>query len=562
MARQLLPGSKLNEIALSLVRYPGFRVLVWNPRGGLVTIGQVAAGTVIDAPLELTDWATEFQHRENIGLENADDPSVPSISLAFLPKLGSVLFNEGWLDDGVIVRVLVGDLRVHRDDWVPIFTGTFRGRAGVNKGVRADKSQAITAQAYGREERFLNLKVTTDTFPAGTDLGAIAFRIAWKHMKLTQGEILFGALGVPTLHTVNQLVDTPALEAIYQCTFPAGKKPKFDAEGRLTLASFDLDKPSTRVWKNNLVVHSIQAAPNDVEVMNQVVLQGQDHNMTKALQDARLITEFDVTTGFFESELKRRIYYSDDHTQRAQDTYLVTRHKIKWSDANWTERDEFSGTIDIDTHFLRNVRSIIFGTYLAAQLGVAALDYLAQQSNGILGDFLAVLRLALQILSQLALAALLWSMNFIGRGHYEVWGQKYEWVYQQLTADCRLVGLDEDELRKYEYRNDFISTMAALNAAGRERLRRELMKDQLHEIEALDDPLVECDDVVEDQYGSRYYVVSVERAFRRGAPPMMRLRTWQVYRDIYREATGVGEYHPRVPQGYGFGYGEFYGRQL
>ncbi len=560
MARQLLAGSLLNNISQSLVRYPGFRVLVWNPQR--CSISDVARGVAIDPPLELTDYALGMAHSENIGYENADDPTVPSVSLTFSPKAGSSRFRTGWLADGVIVRVLVGDKRVKPEDWVPIFTGTFRGRPGEDRGTRADKSAQLSAVAYGREERYLNLEVTTDSFPADTDLGAMAYRVAWKHMGLQQEEILFGAFGVVTKHETNQLVEIPALDALYQCGFPAQKKPKFDGEAKLCMASFDLDKPALRVWKDNLVVRRLVAEPNDVEVMNQVVMLGQDHNMTKALQDARLLTEFDVTTGFFDAELKRRIYYGQDHTQRAQDTTLVTRKKISWSKASWSEVDEFSGTLDINTRYLRNVRAIIFATYLALQAAIAAIDFIFQAASAAAGTFLAILRLALQIAAQAALAGLLWSMNYIGRGHYEVWGRKFEYVYAQLMADSRLTGLDEDELRKYEYRNDFMSTMAQLTTAGRARLRRELLKNQLYAIEVLDDPALEVDDIVEDGNGARYYIITAQREYQPKQPAMLKMVAWCVHRDVFAEATAIEPEAVEVGAGYGHGYGHHYGRQL
>jgi len=405
--------------------------------------------------------------------------------------------------------------------------------------------------------------VTTDSFPADTDLGVMAYQIAWKHMGLQQEEILFGAMGVVTKHFTNQIVETPALDALYQCGFPAGKKPKFDGEGKLTMASFDLDKPAARVWKNNAMVRALTATPNDVEVNTQVVLLGMNHLMTKALQDSRLLTEFDVTTGFFDSSLKRRIYYGQDHTQRAQDTYLVTRKKVSWSGASWREADEFSGTLDIDTRFLRNVRAIIFASYLALQATIAIIDFVFQAASAAAGTFLAIFRLALQIASQAALAGLLWSMNYIGRGHYEVWGKKFEYVYEQLMSDCRLTGLDEDELRKVEYRNDFISTMSALNAAGRERLRRELLKNQVYTIEVLDDPMLEVDDMVEDKDGSRYYITNAQRRYRRGQPAILQLTAWKVHANIFAEAAAIGSTEDTEESGgYGHDYGHDYGEGL
>lgn len=533
--RALLPGSRLNEISGSLKRFPGFQVLVWDP--DRVTINQVASGSVEEAPLDLSDWVVSVQYRENIGFENGDDPSVTSATLTFR-RLPGRTFREGWVADGVIVRILQGDLRVKRDEWLPIFTGTFRGRAGNNPGTRSDQSEGLEASAYGREERYLNLQVTTDVFPENTDVGEMAFEIARNHMDLGQDEILLGAQGFRSKHISNQIVELTALEALYQCLFPVGKKPKFDSTGRLVAVDVNLDKPAARVFSaGDLTVESRVASPNDIEVANQVVLRGLDHNLTKVIQEAQLLVELDVTTGFFDSEFERRVFYSQDHSQRAQDTYVVEKKRIRWSDADWAEIDEFSGVLSIDTRYLRNVRAIIFAAWLAVQAFVATLDLLMQEgvngntpivTGGGISTF-AILRFALQVASIVTLALLLWAMNFIGRGHYQVWGRPFEFVYQELVSDARLTGLFPEELRPHEFRNDFISTMADLDARARELLRRDLVKNQLYQITLVDDLLLEVDDVVETEDGSRYYILSVEKEIRRGAMPLMTITTWKIW---------------------------------
>jgi hypothetical protein len=535
MARALLPGSRLNEISGSLKRYPGFQVLVWDP--DFVSINEVAAGTVQEAPLDITDWVLSVRYQENIGFENGDDPTFPSVTITFRRVPGRI-FREGWIADRVIVRVLQGDLRVKRDEWLPIFTGTFRGRAGNNPGTRADLSEGLEATAYGREERYLNLQVTTEKFPQNTDVGEIAFEIARTHMDLGQDEILFGAQGYRSQHVSNQIVELPALEALYQCLFPVGKKPKFDSTGRLVAVDVNLDKPAARIFSaGDLTIASKVASPNDVEVANHVILRGLDHTLSKVIQEAQLLVELDVTTGFFDSEFERRVFYSQDHSQRAQDTYVVEKKRIRWSDSTWTEKDEFSGVLEIDTRYLRNVRAIIFVAWLATQIFVAIIDLFFQGEGAAsiittifgINVTLATLRFILQMASIVTLALLLWAMNFIGRGHYQVWGKRFEFVYQELVSDARLVGLLPEELRLVEYRNDFLSTMEVLDARAKDLLRRELVKNQLHEITLVDDLLLEVDDIIEDQAGSRYYILSVDKELRRGAAPLMTLTTWKVW---------------------------------
>lgn len=568
MTRALLAGSILNEIAGSIDRRPGFKVLVWNPVR--VDIADVVTGRITDAPLDLTPYVAKVEISENIGFETATDPVPSNAKISFNRNPGAGIFRRGWVEDGVIVRILEGDLRVAPDDWTVVFTGTFRGRPGENPGTRADLSEGLSAIAYGREERYISsAPITTDSFPAGTDLGEIAYNIAWKYMSLGDDEILFGALGYPCRAITNQIVDELPLEALYECFFPVGKKPKFDALGRLCAVDVNLDKPAARIFNGiDAIVRSVIATPNDIEVNNQVILHGLDFNMTKIVQDAQVLDTIDLTTGFFDSDVKRPTYFSQDRTQRAQETYVVDRHPIKWSHSRWTQNDEFHGTLIIDTHYLRNVRAIIFGTYLALQLAIAALDYFFEGSSGaaavVVSIFgvnitLASLRLALQIASQVALAALLWSMNYIGRGEYEIWGKPFEYVYQELVSDNRITGLDPSELRPYDYRNDFISRMEDLDALGRERLRRELVKNQTYEITLLSDPLLEVDDVIETVDGARYYINSVAKTLQRGGDGLMTLTCWKVYDDFLATA-------PAIPHtgslGYGYDYAEDYGEGL
>lgn len=533
MARFLLAGSRLNELAGSQLRYPRFQVLVWNPNK--VTINDVAAGAVAEAPFDLTAFVESIQYSENIGFENGDDPSVPQATFKFrrVPNGGRTL-RRGLVEDGVIVQIRQGDARIEISSWVPIFTGTFRGRPGDDPGTPGDLSEGMAAVAFGREERFLNLTVTTESFPADTDLGTMAVVIARDHLGLGQNEILFGAQGVETKHVTNQIVDSPALQAVWELLFPVGKKPKFDSLGRLAAVDVNLDKPASRIYSGgNDVIKSIVASPNDVEVNNSVALKGLSDILTKVQQESQLLTSFEVVTGFFDTKYDEEIWYSADHSARAEETYLVTKKRINWSQGQWSQVDEFHGRIRLDTHYLANVRKIIFTAWFSVKVTIAIIDLLYQEEDfwatlfGV-GKPLAALRFSLEMAAIATMAGLLWSMQFIGRGKYEIWGRPYEFVYQELVSRHKLVGLAPEEVREVEFRNDLISDMAALDAQCRERLRRELVKDQLFQVVMLDDPLLEVDDVIETSNGDRYYIVSLSKTIDRVGPPLMTLVCWKV----------------------------------
>lgn len=536
MARELIAGSILNQIAGSDIRYPAHQVIIWNPR--VVKIGDIASGQLKEAGIDITPWVQSLIYRENIGFENGDDPTVTSAEFSFRRNsLAGVDIRRGWIEDGVIVQIRTGDRRVARSEWVPVFTGTFRGRPGDDPGTPADQTEGLTAVAFGREERYLNLQVTTTAFDSGTDVGEMAAVVAQNHMGLGQDEILFGVQDFIAPHEVNQIVEINALQSLWELFFPVGKKPKFDSIGRLRAVDVRFDKPPVRVYSSgNLMVRRLSAAPNDVEVNNSVVLRGMNSEMTKSVQDGRLLTEVGATTGFFDSSFDERIYYSQDRTQRAQETFLVTRKRIQWSEASWVEVDEFSGVLSIDTKYLRNARVIIFITYLVTMIAVSALDFImfaggttvANAPVPGLGITVATLREILFVLSQVALAGLLWAMQFVGRGQYEIHGKPFEFVYQQLAVRHQLVGLDPEEVREIEFRNDMIDDLLELDARAKELLRRELVKNQLYAVELLDDPLLEVDDVIETADGDRFYIVSTERSVKDSEEPILKLTCWKI----------------------------------
>lgn len=557
MARFLLAGGWLNAIAGSTTRYPRFQVLVWNPNQ--VTINQVADGSVSRPPLDISAFVESIEYSENIGFENGDDPSVTqaTFNLKRQSNRVGIQLRRGLLEDGVIVQIREGDVRIPVYEWIPTFTGTFRGRPGDDPGTPAESTEGLQATAYGREERFLNLSITTESFkldqdaePPETeiDLGDIAATIAQRHLGLGQNEILFGSQGVVTKHLVNQIVETPALQAIWECLFPAGKKPKFDSLGRLVAVDANLFKPPARVYSaGDMLIRSKRAAPNEVEVNNSVVLRGLAHELTKILSEDQLLVDFQVTTGFFDEEYNEKIYYSDDHSQRADETHLVTKKKIKWSDASWVQVDEFHGKVEIDTHHLKTARIIIFVLWLAVQIAVAVIDFYFQAlalvaAIGTLtgaSEELAAVRLALQLASLATMAALLWAMQFVGRGRYQIWGRPFEYVYQELVSQSRLIGLLPEDVREIEFRNDFVSDIDSLDALAKEHLRRELVKDQVYEIEVLDDPLLEVDDVIETANGDRFYIVSVSRTIRSRQAPVMQLTCWKVQDGALLAVDGV-----------------------
>jgi hypothetical protein len=557
MARALVPGSRLNEMVGSTRRFPAWQVLVWNPNQ--TTIAEVASGAVSVPPLDLSPFVESVSFTENIGYESGTDPQVTRIGINLRPNpnTGREL-RRGHIEDGIIVRVLQGDRRIQKSDWLPVFTGVFRGRPGENPGDRHTRNEAFTASAFGREEAFLNLPVTSEKYPteaaldanpdARIDLGDMAVAIAQKQMGLGQNEILFGNQGFDSAHIVNQIVQLPALEAIYQLLFPVGKKPKFDGLGRLTAVDADLDKPAARAYTDgDFLIRSIVGTPNDIEVNNRVVLKGLDSNKVKVGPETeRMIVEHEFTIGYFDTGYDETIWYSPDHTLTID--YTRMRNKSKkvlggvegvFGDPEFTPdiagRGAFKkGKLEVSTPYLAILRYLLTALWIALEVTATSLQYSGADAGNI--EWL-IAKTAANVMMMLVIG----TMQYLGRFRVQIMGKPFEYVFRQLVSQAELMGLPAELYRTAEYRNDLLSDIETLDSRARDLLRRELVKDQTYTIQMIDDPFLEVDDIIEvapeDGFneGDRYYITSISKTMQRNAAATMTLTAWKIADGVIAE---------------------------
>lgn len=533
------------EFAGSHVRHPDFQVLIWNPNE--TTISEVARGVPAVPAKDISPFVESFDFSENIGYESGDNPQVTTcgFNLRRNPNTNRNL-RRGLIEDGVICQLREGDRRVPKDGWVTSFTGIFRGGPGDNPGIPHTLQEGMTAVAFGREEQFINHEVTTEKLPDDAtleadpafrvDLGEIINNIASKHMGLTQDEILIGLQDFQSQHLVNQIVALPSLQAIYECLFPVGKKPKFDGQGRLTAVSVDLDKPAARIYSRNDVIKSIVRAPNDGDVMTRVILRGLSAVKTKVGPDKKkMIVEVGDTVGFFDFGYDETVYYSDDRTLLVEDTELQVRTNhtfppgFDWMTFKWTpdvagKGEDKRGELEVGTVYVITLYYALTITY-----GGLKLAYSVALGEGNLVDA-AVLDFAAAVV----LIGIVSAMQYVGRFRVEIWGRPYEHVFQELMSQAELIGLDPQEHRTRDYRNDFLSDMVALDERAKQMLRRELGKDQTFQIVMLNDPFLEVDDVFETApeegftQGDRYYITSIRKRGQRESEPTMTVTAWLI----------------------------------
>jgi len=543
----------MNEIAGSHVRHPDFEILIWNPNE--TTIADIARGVPKVPPVDISLFVESFDYTENIGYESGDNPQVTSVgfNLRRNPNTNRDL-RRGIIEDGVIVQLREGDARISKADWVTTFTGIFRGGPGDNPGIEATMQEGLTAVAFGREESFLNHETTTEPLPDQAtldldptfriDLGEIINNIATKSMGLTQDEILIGLQDFKSQHIVNQIVKLPSLQAIYECLFPVGKKPKFDGQGRLAAVSVDLDKPAARIFTRNDVIRSIVRAPNDGDVMTRVILTGLASNKTKVGPDTRqMLVEIENTIGFFDFGYDETIWFSDDRTLTADETKLNIRTThtfppgFDWMSFTWTPELSGNGAfkkgrLEITTVYVVLLFYNLVVIYFILKVAYAVALAAGQVSGAAVLDFAAAV----------AMIGIVSIMQYMGRFRVQIEGKPFEFVFQELKSQAELIGLSPEQHRTREYRSDFLSDMTALDERAKQLLRRELVKDQTHAISMLNDPFLEVDDIIETApeegftQGDRYYITSIRKRGQRDKEPLMACTAWLVSRGSVAES--------------------------
>lgn len=536
-------------------RMPAYRVYLWNPNR--TDIHEVVLGHPKSPRYDVTDWVIKVDFNENIVFENNDDAVATSamITLIYDPSADPVQITEKTFLDGAPIQIWQGDKRIPVSKWVPIFTGVCRGVPTTEEHTRDDsRAPQLVVSVVDRAEKYLNKVVTARSYEKGEDVGKAAVETAIEWMYMDRREVKIGEQGYEIAHKQSQLVDIEVLKGIAQILFCTGKKPRFDCEGFLVAADTDLNRPPARRYTDRDHVSHIKREQVLTSINNSVRLLGLDDELTRVVEQVKRLAHGNITAGFFEDEVRDEIFFSENdgkekQGRRAKNTFLENEKVSTIGDffgesLTWEPTIEedgvtvFSGHIIFDTGYDSTIRIVLMGTWAAAMIlahiarsqadAAAASSTIptvaAAEAAAALWDNIAQ---AAETAADLAMIGIILSLTEIGRVYWEVHGEPFQEVYQQIAATAQLSGILTEDIKEVEFRNDWIYDLDYAAELARELLRRELIKGWGYEIEMIDDPLIECDDII-DIDGLRFYVTSIRKTLMRPGNGTMRLTAWRI----------------------------------
>lgn len=540
MARPL--PLNLDKATVSGQRRPAFQVLVYDVRSTTDTMREVVQQSQpLPPPLQALTGPRDFTAEvESVDVsEVAGDYASNGIGVSTLKMKvidGRGIFDpqlavddpEGdgrWLRRRNIVVVREGDARVPISEWPITFTGKFIGQAGVvrSRAVGPKGQSTISLNAVDRAPDFLKHPSISNDFAVGTTLLNMALDVAQNDMGLDLTEIDFSGFGTLATGLPITFVEEPPLVTLAKIMFVDGFTPRFRGDGVLTGKQAEITKSPERIYDDQIPHTAIVTPEANINPVDTVRVVGISPVLSRIDQKRQQLADLEITTGYFTSDEKIPVRWSEDATQLADLIELKVEKSVNGGLSILGGGEDLivtpaqggvgsvGGFVEIETGFAPYV--IIFLTVAYIVLAVipdAVLGFIG-------GSTISVGRL----IQATALALVLLLMSKIGRGSYRFLGCPFEFVYEELTgiakADFVAFG-EEDEL---EIKNHLCQSQTIVDTQARDVLFRQQAKGNPRQVTMHHDLKIEPDDVFEIPGGRRFLVESITRKLQRGPEPVV-----------------------------------------
>lgn len=520
--RSLSPA--FQEVIESRRRRPAYKLYAWNPWE--TTISQVVSAPSnhhwsIPEPFDLTPYASEISWSDKKLSFTLVDPGG-----WFHPDTGSF---RGYLQDAAIIRLVEGDEVLEEEDWLTTFTGQIHGQVGWRRSRRTGQSVAnITIFNRAETQAFKRRKITTKEYTAGTDLGVALYDICETFMGLTPKEICIPeVIGRQFKHKVNQLSQVTPWEGITSILEVVCYQPWFDGEGKLTAINKNLNRNPALVLEDYTRFVEVEVPERSQDAINKVVVIFLDSRLERVDGPHQILGTAQVTTGFFSLKEELETWWSEDHKQRADATYMkviksVNSGILPVGTEDYVQVDEFHGLITVQIHvWVPILATVMIAEYLLASLmpdktqGGQPVQVSTITGSGITLPFGWTMSLG-RIIQAQALISILLIMMSIGSAQYEVWGTPYDYAYLEKQSIAIEDGLNYWLENEKEIKNDFIGTHDQADTIAVTELIWEKSLSWSRRIVIEDNPALEPGDIIAIPDGRKIVITGLSKKIKRG----------------------------------------------
>lgn len=381
------------------------------------------------------------------------------------------------------------------------------------------RTMNITARSRDASPFWRQVRRVTDIYPTATPLSLIARDLALS-LGLDEDEMRLPTSSGYTVHSNTQMADLSAWEMLQQLYAPEGRAPMVDARGRLKTISRDCSRATDITLTEDRIV-AVTAARSGAPV-TAVRVKWLDPTLTRVEQQDQSLSQVTITAGFFQAEQKQDVSFSDDGSQRADNTYLVIKQSansglLSVCDEDYEQTTQTSGRIVLTT--ARWVPGLI-GIFLGLK-AAAALPDIAPPFGGPTAPTGKIVYGALELSVLLVMAS-------IGTGMYEVHGTPYDFVHGRNTTEAYNSAAQDWITNEVEIENDFVPSEQAAQAFAVRELIYQARSASSAGLQLVDDPRIEPGDLLAMPDGTRFYVTGYSRDLSPGAAAVLQVDGFQI----------------------------------
>jgi len=536
-----LPNN-LEEAQGTFPRRPAYKIYAYD--GKVNTIGQIVRGEFTQGPLDLTPYCTNISWTPKMFKFTLSDPEKQ-----FHPDTGEY---KNYIADKAIIRLKEGDSRVNESEWMWTFTGQIRGQVGWKK-IRSSKTLQTQISVFSREnaQSLQRRKITTREYTVGSELGVMLQDICQIFVDIQASELRVPpVLGLQLRHRVNQLVLMTPWESITIILGTVSKIPYFDGEGKLYSLNKNMNRSVDRYLPDYIRIYNYEIPEYNADGINKVKVTFLDAELERVDGPVQKLGEAQVTTGFFSMHEKLECWWSEDHKQRAYNTWMkiiksVNSGILPVGTERYVEVDVFHGEIHVDIAiWVPILYSVLVLIYLAAAFYTP--DKTESNSTNIMPCFGEVVLGAVvmpsgsimvgevpgtawtipgpgSILQMAAMAGIFAITMSMGSAQYEIWGTPFDYVYLERQSIAIEDGLNYWEENEKEIKNDLIGSYEQADTLAITELIWEKSNTLPRQLLLDDDLAIEIGDILGLPDNRKFIVTDMSKTIKRGEIPILTL---------------------------------------
>ena len=492
---------------------------IWDVRRGL--------SPASDDSVDLSDFVSDASHTA----------FEASVTLSFNREF----FGESQPKPNQVLEIQL----LQKGEWLPLWIGIVDAISQFTLQ-RGTRQMQLIAKTRDQQDIWRKTPRLTPLFPQLTELTYIAMRIA-RSAGMKGDEILIPKSAFTTPHTNTQLADMNAWDMITALFTPLGWAPFIDCLGRLRAANRELQSRRADIVLDDNRILKVggqrQRPPS-----SRVRVMWLNPTLKKSKRQDQILTQETFTLGWFMPYWKKKLYFSEDKTQRATNTRLVPNPSmnvfLKFTQEKWIQQTENGGVLK----FNNIANTAIMGSLLA--LWQASYWQPIPVAGGIGGG--ATIPAGRKVEAGFQLAFMTLMLN-IGTGTYEIWGTPYDWVHARNTTEAFDSSVPTWVDNATDIESDFIANDEHAKAVAIRELIYLARSASKWNVTIVDDPRIEYGDILQFTDKSQLFVEDFTRRLERGSEAVLDVSGFLII-PIAKVSPGSGWVEsPIIPEGPGGG---------